>query len=788
MKNSKLSFKRTKLSLFVSAAVSVSSILPTIVVAEENKDNKEKLETITVTASKRSVGVQEIPYAISAVSSKDLKNSGINNMADYAHKVPGLAISDQGNGRSQINIRGINTGEVRRDNVRASESVGVYFDDIPISAVLYNPDLEPYDIDRVEVLRGPQGTLYGSGSLAGTIRLISHAPDIEVFEGSLDVGLSSVSHGSTGHSYRGMINVPLVEDTLAARVVLYDTRQGGWIDNLAPGPGGGEDVNESNKDGGRLGLLWVPTDELSAKFTYINQSVNSGGAPDDFMESVGVDRLVEVGALEPDQTFDPSGEYEQWRYLKEYYQDDVDISNLLLTYDFENIQLTSSTSYIDRSIRVFADLSSNNLGGGYFPGVHKQPVLGIAVDDIKDITNFSQEIRLMSTDESDLQWIVGAYYSNQKVDYSQILPVLDPKGLSLDIYEPFGAPNGVVLGAEAKLKVEQLAFFGEVNYQLSDKTSVTAGLRQFDTEQSYELYTYGALNGGTTTAPTRKPKENGINPKLLISYKATDDILLSAQAARGFRLGGAQSNVPLVAAGPENDCPRDLANLGAKFDPEGFESEHLWNYEVGFKSTWANQRITFNAAAFFIDYQDLQITTRLACGSSFTTNAGGAESKGLEFEFRALATNDLQVSFGGSYTKAKFTEDLISKEAVAGDPLVFVPEWKLNASMTYTKTLSKEIDGFANLSYQYTGEIESFLDGNPSKPSRIDSKLDSYSTINLRAGIQYGYWSIALYANNLLDEYAVVRLDSSNPDGPGGWVSGATIRPRTIGANISYVF
>lgn len=781
-----LAFKRTRLSLLISLSVVAATTLPTIVLAEE--EQSKSLETITVTASKRSVGVQDIPYAISAVSSKQLQNSGINNMSDYAHKVPGLAISDQGNGRSQINIRGINTGEVRRDNVRASETVGVYFDDIPISAVLYNPDLEPYDIDRIEVLRGPQGTLYGSGSLAGTIRLISHAPDMDGVEGSIDLGYSSVAHGSSGHSVKGMINVPLIEDTLAARVVFYDTSRGGWIDNLSPGPGAGKDVNESNRDGGRLGLLWTPDDDFSAKFTYIHQSVDGGGTPADSLETVGVDRLITVGTLQPEQTYDPSGEYEQWKYLDESYNDEVDISNLVLTYDFENVQLTSSTSYIDRTINVFSDLSSNNLGAGFFPGAQSTLVLGIGIDDNKEITNFSQEIRLMSTDESDFEWIVGTYYSSQEVDYVQLVQAFDPRALALDLYEPFSALSGVVLGTEAALEVEQLAFFGELTYKITDKLSVTGGLRQFNAEQSYKLRSSGVLNGGETISPERKPKENGINPKLLVSYAISDNILLSAQAARGFRLGGAQSNVPTVAASADSDCPRDLANLGATFDSEGFDSENLWNYEAGFKSTWAKQRITFNASAFLIDYQDLQITTRLGCGASFTTNAGGAESKGVEFEFRALATDDLEVTFGGSYTKAEFTEDLISQEANAGDVLIYVPEFKFNASMTYSKTISESIDGYANLSFQYTDSVESYLDGNPNKPLSVDSRLDSYSTTNFRLGIQYDYWNIALYANNLFDEYALVSLDSINPGGPGGWVDGITIRPRTVGLDIGYIF
>ena len=497
---------------------------------------------------------------------------------------------------------------------------------------------------------------------------------------------------------------------------------------------------------------------------------------------------MNVGALQPDQTFDSSGRYEQWKYLDQFYEDDVNIYNLTANYHFESFQLTSSTSYIDRDIRVLVDLSSNNLGGGFFPGVQGTPVLGIGLDDNKLVTNLSQELRLTSTNDSALQWILGAYYSEQEVEYDQFLFVTDPVGLALTGLFQFGANPDNLLQTNAESDVDQLAFFGELNYGFTDRLSATAGIRYFDTNQRFATRASGRLNGGVTVPPVREPSEDGVNPKFILSYKANDDILLSLQASRGFRLGGGQSNVPLMTSGPDNDCPGDLARLGVPFNPEGFTSESLWNYELGLKSSWSENRVVFNASLFFIDYEDLQITTRLGCGSSFTTNAGGAMSRGFEFEFRALATNNLQVSFSGSYTDAEFTEDLPSLEAVDGDPLIFVPDWKLNAALDYNRPLSGEMNLYGNLGVQYTGEVESYLDGNQNKPARVDSLLDSYSTTNLRVGVQTGKWDVALFATNLFDKFALVRLDSINPNGPGGWVTGATIRPRTIGLNASYRF
>ena len=782
----------------IAAVLSVGT--PTGVSAQEA--GAAALDEIIVTAQKRRQSIQDIPFAITAMSQETMDRAGINSLEDFAFKVPGLAISGQSNGRTQLNIRGISSGEIRRDNTRATETVGIYFDEVPLSTALYNPNLEPFDLERVEVLRGPQGTLYGSGSLAGTIRLVSRAPVMNEFEGLIDAGIASVKDGDTGYSLKGVLNIPLVDDTLAARIVGYQVEEGGWIDNLSDGPGGGKDVNSGTRWGLRASLLWTPTERLSIKPTFIHQTVNYDGTAIDSFEALGVDRLVDVGTLTPEQAFDPSGKHEQWKYHAQFYDDEIDIANLHVLYDYDGYQLSSSSSYTSRDIAVRSDISTNNIAGAFFPASPpatggSQNVLGILLDDSKDISSFAQEFRLTSTGDSDLQWIAGLYYSDIDVDYFQAMVVTDPRGVTgvpddplvIALYEPYGNPPGHLVELDDDYTTEQVAVFGEANYRFADKWQATVGLRWFDVEQKFTQRRSGRLTGAfEPNIFTNKSSEDGINPKFILSYEASDDILLSVQAAQGFRLGGPQSFVPTVAVGPGNDCPADLAALGVTVDPDGFGSESLWNYELGLKSVWADSTVVFNAAAFFIDYQDLQASTRLNCGSSFTSNAGGAESKGIELELQVMATDDLRFSLGGSYIDTELTDDLPSGEGLKGDELNYVPNVKFNATMDYSRPLSGSRSAYMTLSYQYTGTVQLFYKQAANVPTTRDRSADAYDTVNLRIGVEAEKWEIAVYANNLLDEFATSYVDSITPNGPGGWVNDTVIRPRTIGLNAKFKF
>lgn len=758
------------------------------------------LEEIVVTAQKRTENVQDIPFAITALSQKVLTRSGIDGLAGYAYMVPGLDVSSQGNGRTQINIRGISSGEIRRDNTRAAPTVGIYFDEIPLSTALYNPDLEPFDLQRVEVLRGPQGTLYGSGSIAGTIRLISNPPVLNQYQGLVDTGFDSVEYGGLGYYVKGMANIPIKEDVAAARVVGYQISNAGWIDNVAPGPGGGKDVNTSDKWGFRATALWMPTPNLTIRPTYIHQSIKNDGTPVDNVQALGVQGLINVGTLLPSQTYDPtSSKYQQWKYLKQPSHDRIDIANLLWKYNFDNMKLTSSTSYTQRRIEVFADISLNNVAAGFFPAPPAATggsvnVLGIGLDDHKAIDSFAQEVRLSSTGAGPLKWVGGGFYNYLKVKYWQPMIVTDPRGIGLNppnptvlgLYGPYGESPGILLGTHDHMTTEQVAAFGEATYSFWHKWDATVGLRWFDVNQNFSETSSGRLNGGVTSF-SRKTTDNGVNPKFLLAYHVNDNVMVSAQASRGFRLGGPQLYVPTVST-PTLDCPADLKALGVSFNPNGYKSEHLWDYELGLKSSWLDQRLRFNASLYYIDYYNLQVTTRLNCGFSFTANAKKAVSKGVEWELQAQATDNLNIGLGGSFTDARLKSDLPSGEAVSGDRLIYVPNWKVNAQLYYTHPLTDRLKGYFNFNYEYTGSTEMFYPNATNLPLNISRTAAPYNTGNMRIGVQSDKWDAALFINNLWNEYAVTYIDSINPGGPGGWVGDTVIQPRTVGLDLRYHF
>jgi iron complex outermembrane receptor protein len=738
--------------------------------------------------------IQDIPEAISAVSADSLEQAGVSDLSQYAFKVPGLAVASQGNGRTQINIRGISAGEIRRDNVSASETVGIYLDEIPLSTALYNPDLEPYDVERVEVLRGPQGTLYGSGSLAGTIRIITSIPEIDEFTGKIEAGYSQTAHGDDGYSVKGAVNIPLIEDTLAARVVAYNIETGGFIDNAAPGPEGGKDTNDGEKRGFRVSFMWEPTDEIFIRPTYIYQEVDNGGAPWDDLDLPQVSGLLlSQGAVS--EGFDPTAsDYENWRRTEEFYKDEVDIFNLSVDYEAENFTVTSSTTMTERDIEVGVDLSGGG-PSGFFVFAQGAPVpSGIRLDDVKGIDAFSQEIRFTSTSDTALEWIAGVYYSDIENTYDQPLTTVDPDAIALtggfanlpagDIYTDFNAEPGVLLLTSKDVTVEQVAAFGELRYLINDQWTAMVGARMYDVESEVDGSSSGIL--GNTGPYEYEIAEDGINPKFLLSYQLNDDVLISAQAAQGFRLGGPQDFIP-TGATDTNGCQAELALTQASFDPDGYESESLWNYELGVKSTLAGGSVQINASVFSIVYEDLQVTNRLGCGFSYTVNAGEATSEGVEIEVNTRVGDNLDLSFGGSYTDTELKDDLDSGLANAGDELLYAPKLKLNASAYYEAPVSDSLDGYISLAWQYTDSVNAFYPNDKLLYSD-HREIDSYQTVNLRFGVKAEQWELALYANNLTDEYAVTYLEGLRPGRGNAQLSANVLTPRVVGAVAKYRF
>ncbi|HVK41670.1 MAG TPA: TonB-dependent receptor [Phenylobacterium sp.] len=702
------------------------------------------VDELVVTARKRTESVLDVPMSINVVGEQAMKNMGAETYTDLLGSVPSLTAYQNGPGRTRLSIRGINNGGGNDNDTQNQETVGIYIDEIPISMGALNPELALFDLERVEVLRGPQGTLYGAGSMTGTVRMITYRPNLTEFEGKVDVGLSTVSHGGDGYSLKGLVNLPLITDRVAVRASAYYTQTPGYIDNVLTGE---KDVNDGLARGGRIEARFKVTDDFTADLSVFKHNYKDGGRPED---------LERVPGLARDYP-SPDG-----------YSDDLSIYNMTLNYDLGFANLVSSTSYFDRTV-----VNKRSLDGllAAFPGVIPSPLI-----DTTDSEFFAQEIRLASQSDGPFTWVVGAYADKKDIYYLNTVPVPGFDAAMGINSNDFGAPTDNPYWGYDDLEVKTYAFFGELTYEWN-KLSVTGGLRYFNWEQNYKLYASGFFNGAVPSDPPRRTsKEDGFNPKVNVSYDVTDDVLVYAQAARGFRYGGINTPVP------QDVCAAELADFQRNGeDPNVFEADKLWNYEIGGKGTLAGGRVMVSGAYFHLVWDDMQTQRALDCGFGFRENVGGAVSDGVELEVTANPLDGLTVTAGGAYINSRLSNDVANLKAEKGDKAPFVPEFSFNASADYRFPISSEAEGFVYGGYQYTGER--FTQFSPQQSTY--RKMGAFSVVNVRTGVTFDNIEFSIYANNLLDDRGVIRALAATPFDPEARIR---ITPRTIGANVRMNF
>jgi iron complex outermembrane recepter protein len=773
-------------------AAAVALVLAQNAIAQEEP---AALGEITVTARKRAESLQDVPFAISARTGEQLDEFGATNIEDVSRNVAGLSVQNLGPGQSQVGLRGISAGKTDRDLPGVKEQVGVYMDESVISLSLFTPDLDLYDLNRVEVLRGPQGTLFGSGSLAGTVRYISNQPDLSDGYGDFEVGLSTISDGGDGGFVRGMVNVPL-GDRAALRVVGYFNEVPGYID--AHGPDGvlDQNVNDGERQGGRLALRWELTDNIVVTPRVIYQDIDFNG----------YNRQDAFNILaNPFTTTQPRvdiGEREQYRQLDEHFDDDFFLGDLTMEFDFGPAVLTSISSYTDRDILVTRDASQ--LTGSVTFDILGE-VDGVRLDspllDYTTVEVFTQELRLSSDTDSRFQWLLGGFYSDIERNYGQTLPTPGYDALIGVPSSAVGSPTDTPFFSRIPYDFEQKAAFAEVSLDITERLSATLGARYYDFTEERNLY-FGGLfadSEGTPDEPTNGPGEtddDGVNPRVLFSFDLSDNVQLNAQAAEGFRLGGINDplNVPL--------CQGDDINTYSGFD--SFDSETLWNYELGAKIGFAGGRGQFNIAAFHSDIEDLQLPIVAGtCSSRILINVDEAHSTGVEAELTAAPTDRFDFGISASYTESELDSTLILPvngvptviaNIVEGNRLPSVPEFQLSANATYSWPMGERVDGFITGVYQHVGSrytqngdqapgfgtfpIRTY--GNPTiSEFTFDPLLPAYDIGNLRLGVRGDGWEAALFVNNIADENALLGLDQER--GRVARVGYLVNQPRTYG-------
>ena len=768
--------RRRKVAALLASAASVVSLSVAAPAYAQSQAPVVEEEEIVVTATLRETSLLEVPFSINAQTEEDIQRSGANTIEDLSRNVAGLAIQNLGPGQSQVSIRGVSAGQIIRDQPGVKEQVGVYLDDSVISLSLFTPDIDLFDLNRVETLRGPQGTLFGAGSVGGTLRYITNQPRLGVVEGLAEGNLNLVDGDDIGGHLKGAVNVPL-GDTAAIRAVAYFTRFGGFIDALREGGGVDEDVNDGTRVGGRISLRWEPAPNITITPRFLYQEIRADGFNRQEVYNLYANPFT---TTRPAVTFD---EREQFLLLDEEFADDTMIADLNATIDFGGVALTSISTYIDRDILVSRDASALTGSVSVDLGF---PAAGVLLPsnlvDMTDLKTFAQEVRLSSTIDGPLQWVIGGFYSDTERLYSQRLPTpgydafTDARfGAGTSVAVANGFPLNSPYNADLPYDIRQTAVFGEASYDFG-QFMLTAGARYYDFEEEREFNSGGLFSNGDNNVD--RTSSDGISPRVILTYEPTDDLRINAQASKGFRLGGVNDplNIPLCTGGPNGVDALTYGNRPT------YEDETLWNYELGVRSQSRN--VSFSAAAFYTDISNLQVTADAGtCSSRVVFNVPEAHTMGVELEFSVNPTPELELSFAGSLIEAKFDSSVTTTAGVViagirdGNRLPSVPNLQLAASANYTVPVAADAEASFGATFQHVGSRysqpsdqednpRSFVSGLPfggasgNNATVVDLRLPSYQMINLNAGIEWtNGLGVMVYVNNLLDENALLSFD-----------------------------
>ena len=751
---------------------------------------------IVVTASKRSATIQDVPFSINAQTEEDIERANASTVEDLSRNVAGLTIQNLGPGQSQVSVRGVSAGQVVRDQPGVKEQVGVYLDESVVSLSLFTPDLDLFDLNRVETLRGPQGTLFGSGSVGGTLRYITNQPTLNGVEGKVEGNVNLVDGDDFGGHLKGAINMPLGEKA-AVRAVGYYTRYGGFIDALREGGTVDEDVNGGERYGGRLSLLFKPAEDWSITPRIIYQKITTDG-----FNRQEVYNLFGNGftTTRPKVTF---GEREQYLLLREGFTDEFKMGDLTIAYDGPVVGVTSVTSYIDRDIEVSRDASALTGSVSVDLGYPSAAVLLPSnLVDTTGVKQFTQEVRLASTGEGPFQWLFGGYYASVDREYTQRLPTPGYDaytdtvlGAGTSAAVANGFPANSPYNADIPYTLKQLAIFGEFNYDLTEQLTATLGGRYYGYNEERRFVSGGLFANGDNNRD--KTSSKGFSPRLLLSYEANSNITVNAQASKGFRLGGVNDplNVRL--------CTGNDATLFGGF--QSYDDETLWNYELGVKTQ--GNGFTFNAAGFYNDIKNLQVTLDAgSCSSRVVFNVPKAHTMGIEAELNFQPTDGLDLSLSGSWVEAEFDSTLPEPLATStgireGNRLPTVPKFQLAAAATYSFPIDASgSEGYFTASFQHIGSRftqpadqenspRTFVHGLPfggapaNASTTVDLELPDYQLVNLSAGVDLGNdLGISVYVNNLLDENALLSFDRER--GGRARLGFTTNQPRTYGITV----
>lgn len=733
-------------------------------------ENGSELQAIVVTAQKRSEDSQSVPISLSVLSGTDLQQLGVRDVSDLAQLVPGITVQRTGPGENSVVMRGV------ASSAGVSSTTGAYYGEVPVSQLL-QIDVPLYDVARVEVLRGPQGTLYGSGSMGGTIKYVPNEPEFNNVTATVGVGAEHIddSYG-VGHKTYGIFNIPVVDDKLAARIMVFGQYDKGYIDRYnvsQTNPVSGIDasmaaargVNSADWYGYQIQLKYSPVENVTILPSFLSQK-NSAAS---------------LFVIDLPQSNLAAGQLLQARDANSPHSNDADIANLTINAAFGAVDLVSTTSYLSLNSNENEDSAATQ---HVLMGI-TGPVVAFPVWTWSKPREIIQEVRVSAKLDA-FEGTLGVYYNHTKTDSGQNIPfpqawVTDYTALYGGVLAALGNPNydihNTMYYGTNVLESTERSVFGQGTYHITDKLSATAGLRAAYFDVSGSGIAWGWANGPESMSAS-SGTFHGLSPKYNLTYNLTPNSMLYSTVSKGFRSGASESPAPVAVCGKQL---RD--ELGIQSSPTVYTPDSLWSYEVGAKTTAFERRMILNGAAYYIDWSNLQEVVALRCGFPFTGNYGKARIEGAEAEITLLPIDQLTLHSSVSFTEATLRTTTSGTAGVAGDPLPDVPKWTASLSAEYRQPITDNINGFVRVEGSYQDRLyRNFpLSDGSYDPFRL---VPSYSFFNLRFGGRdtAKKLEVTAYVTNLTNKFAQSGLRGSDTGADlDGTRPVAIVQPRTVG-------
>ena len=679
---------------------------------------------IIITAQKREQRLLDVPQSVSVISGDSLDAAHAERLSDYLTRIPSANIVESQPGESRIVLRGINAGGV-------GATVATYIDEAPFGSAtslanggILAPDLDPFDLARVEVLRGPQGTLYGANSLGGLVKYVTVAPDPSAWGASMEAGIEGVSHGDTGWWGRAAANVPLSNDA-AFRASGFYRRDAGYVDNSDRHT---SDVNDGKTYGGRFSFLVKPTTNLRIRLSALLENIRSNGT-----NTIDLDpnTLQEVNGLT------------QNRLVNEPNDVDYRLYNGTIDYDFGPVALVSATSFGTLDQKQIEDASA--VYGA-----------GIGVNQTMTQRRFTQEIRLASTGHRTIDWTIGGFYTHEKNRLGQDLFGTDPS-----TGDPVAAEDGLIL-VDLPSRYSEYAGFANATWHIDSMFDLTAGGRWSHNKQSDDQVTGGLFVGNSVPTVYGTSSDGVFTYSVAPTFKLNPNTRIYARVAKGYRPGGPNALSP-----------------GAPDYLRHFNPDTTINYELGLKTETSDHLLSLELTGFLIDWKNIQLLAQIA-GFGINANGSKARSQGIEFTAGLNPTRGLSLYANGSYVDAHLTADApASVGGLNGDPLPYNPKWQSTIGAEYEQLLSPTLKGHAGISWHYTGTRYSDFDR-----VRGQRHLDAFSQVDAHVGVDFDRFRIDAFAHNLTNAHGIVNLSffgAANGD-----IAAAVVRPRSFGLSLGY--